>query len=554
MKRRLILLFACSIPLLLCFCQGPKKNNLVRVGGSTLTQKDLDAFSTLIRYFPQEQAAFSLLSRSDVSGLIEAEAIYQKARWDFSTLLVRRGQDWVWKTRYFISLNYVLEILQRNLGFTDAQIKRYYEANKDQFKGVEKYDSTGKACSTKTARPFLEAKSDAAKKMFIGKYKPDSTVFQEAKTKADSSAALERWADYIRERGHRDYFMNVFYKEKFGKPYPDSLNDIYGKNKYITPAEMDVILSWIPEDRRAQFKDNPQALKDFAGWLARWKLFTEKAKNSGFASEPLTRNLLTWAWKYEVAQRYVNKKLVPASKKNIRIDTAMARYACWDENSRILQPSENTILTEYLAKLTTQEASAKFDSLVYRIRKNKHVRYLQPGGLYDDRSKDPAKLMRQADSLRDTGKTAEAQGIYQTLAGSFIFTKEGKNALVELAKIQTEQMAYNEAIKNYRRFLVIGADKSKECNNMFMIGFIYDEYLDRPEMAELNYKWVLKNAPDCELADDAEFMMLHLGEQMASVDELQAEVKRQGKKVEASATDEQVLDVEEEKEDKPAKN
>jgi hypothetical protein len=53
-------------------------------------------------------------------------------------------------------------------------------------------------------------------------------------------------------------------------------------------------------------------------------------------------------------------------------------------------------------------------------------------------------------------------------------------------------------------------------------------------MAEVNYKWVLKNAPDCELADDAEFMMLHLGEQMSSVEELQAEVKRQGKKVEAS--------------------
>jgi hypothetical protein len=42
-------------------------------------------------------------------------------------------------------------------------------------------------------------------------------------------------------------------------------------------------------------------------------------------------------------------------------------------------------------------------------------------------------------------------------------------------------------------------------------------------------------------------MMLHLGEQMASVDELQAEVKRQGKKVEASAADEQSLKVDPEK-------
>ena len=85
---------------------------------------------------------------------------------------------------------------------------------------------------------------------------------------------------------------------------------------------------------------------------------------------------------------------------------------------------------------------------------------------------------------------------------------------------------------------------------MFMIGFIYDEYLDRPEMAEVNYKWVLKNTPDCELSDDAEFMMLHLGEQMSSVDELQAEVKRQGKKVEASDADTAALTVETEPEKK----
>jgi outer membrane protein assembly factor BamD (BamD/ComL family) len=180
------------------------------------------------------------------------------------------------------------------------------------------------------------------------------------------------------------------------------------------------------------------------------------------------------------------------------------------------------------------------------------VRFIQTG-LADERSKDPVKLMVQADALRDTGKTTEAQAIYQSLTTDFAFTKEGKKALVELAKIQTEQQAYADAIKNYRRFLVIDADKSKECNNMFMIGFIYDEYLDRPEMAELNYKWVLKNAPGCELADDAEFMMLHLGEQMASVDELQAEVKRQGKKVEASETEEQGLNVEQEKKAEPAK-
>jgi hypothetical protein len=556
MKRRYVLLLACTVvPFLLCLCQGAKKTNIAKVGMTTLTQNDLDAFNTLARYFPQEQGEFSLLSRNANSAFVETEAIFQKSRWNLGTLAIRRNPDWVWKTRYFISLNFVTEILQRNLGFSDAQLKRYYEANKSQFKAIEKYDSAGKPVYAKTPKSFIDAKNDISKKLFLNKYKADSTVYKGAKTKADSSEALDRWADYIRERGHRDFFMNIFYKEKFGKKYPDSLKDIYGKKNYITPAEMDIILSWIPADRRDQFKGNQAALMDFAGWLARWKLFSEKAKSSGFASQPLTRDLLKWAWKIEIAQRYVNKRLAPAAKKGISLDTAMLMFSCMDENGRMLLPTERKIYTDHLAQVTSQLATVKFDSLIYQIRKSKHIRFLasKTGGPSDERSKDPAKLMSQADALRDTGKTSEAQALYQTLVSDFAFTKEGKKALVELAKIQTEQQAYNDAIKNYRRFLVIDADKSKECNNMFMIGFIYDEYLDRPEMAELNYKWVLKNAPECELADDAEFMMLHLGEQMASVDELQAEVKRQGKKVEASAAGEQELNVETEKKAEPAK-
>jgi hypothetical protein len=552
MKRRFVIVLACSIPLLLCFCQGAKKDNIVKVGMTTLSQSDLDAFNSLSRYFPQEQGEFSLLSRNAISALVETEAIYQKCRWDLGNMAVRRQQDWIWKTRYFTSLNYIMEILQRNLGFSEAQLKHYYEANKNQFMPIEKYDSTGKPVYGKKPQSFTDAKSDVSKKLFLMKYSPDSTAFKNAKTAADSNAAREKWVDYIRDRGHRDFFMNIYYKEKFGKPYPDSLKDLYGKNKYITPSEMNIILSWVPADRRDSFKNNPQALMDFAGWLARWKLFSEKAKSTGFAAQPLTQNLLKWTWKSEIAQRYINNKIVPTAKKNIVIDTAMARYSCWDENNRQLLPTEEKIFTEHLQKLTQHAITVKFGRLIYQIRKNKHVRFIQ-AGLADEQSKDPAKLMVQADALRDTGKVAEAQGIYQTLVTNFAFTNEGEKALVELAKVETEQQAYAEAIKNYRTFLVIDADKSKECNNMFMIGFIYDEYLNNPQMAELNYKWVLKNAPGCELADDAEFMMLHLGEQMASVDELQAEVKRQGKKVEASETEEQGLTLEPEKKAESAK-
>jgi outer membrane protein assembly factor BamD (BamD/ComL family) len=160
----------------------------------------------------------------------------------------------------------------------------------------------------------------------------------------------------------------------------------------------------------------------------------------------------------------------------------------------------------------------------------------------DDMAGNPAQLIAHADSLRDTGNTSESQRIYEALSRGFLFTPEGMRSLIELAKIMTEQQQYTQAIKNYRDYLVLSHDVSKRCNTFFMIGFIYDEYLNRSEDARVNYRWVLKNTPDCELTDDAEFMSLHLGEAMNSVEELRAEAMRQGKKVDTSSIPEQSTD------------
>jgi tetratricopeptide (TPR) repeat protein len=245
--------------------------------------------------------------------------------------------------------------------------------------------------------------------------------------------------------------------------------------------------------------------------------------------------VLKWAWRFELAQNFITQSIVPEAQKGVTIDTAMARYSFLDEIN-LPEASDTARFNSHLARLTEREVNVKFDSLIYEVRRTEGIRFLK-NEWKDDLVNDPVKLLRRADSLRDTGNVAEAQNVYRTLVDNFFFAKEGRKAILELAKIKTEQQMYTDAIKDYRRALVVDADQSKVCNTMFMIGFIYDEYLNRPEMAEVNYKWVLKNAPDCELIDDAEFMMLHLGEQMASVDELQAEVKRQGKKVENGAGD-----------------
>jgi tetratricopeptide (TPR) repeat protein len=178
--------------------------------------------------------------------------------------------------------------------------------------------------------------------------------------------------------------------------------------------------------------------------------------------------------------------------------------------------------------------------MLYAMRQTHKVDFLLVE-YKDDQVGNPVKMIAKADSLRDTGNTAEASGLYRSLVTSFPFTSEGVRAYTELAKVQTEKGEYTDAIKNYRDFLVLTNDKTKRCNTFFMIGFIYDEYQNKSDLAEANYKWVLKNTPDCELSDDAEFMTLHLGEPMNSVEELRAEAKRQGRKVDTTSPEPEMM-------------
>jgi hypothetical protein len=191
-------------------------------------------------------------------------------------------------------------------------------------------------------------------------------------------------------------------------------------------------------------------------------------------------------------------------------------------------------LSSIIEHYRMEQAYIAVDNQIYDMRKKLNVTLLQ-NDYKDDMTGDPLKLIAHADSIRDTGNTNEAESIYEALSKGFLFTPEGMRSLIELSKILTEKQQYALAIKKYREYLIFSKDKSKRCNTFFMIGFIYDEYLNRPEDARVNYRWVLKNTPECELTDDAEFMSLHLGEAMNSVEELRAEAMRQGKKVDTSS-------------------
>ena len=516
------------LPVILGFCaKQDSKDTLARIGNSVINKSQFESFNKAIRIYPSKQSDVFPANRTPVTFMVESEILSSKASSELKNSLSATA-DWQWKKRYYPAQLYLIENLAVNLGATDEQLKAYYKTHKDSFKVTLKAPDSLKKDSV-YIKDFADVKEDVANKLFLQNNKPDSAFL---KTLGDTLPAADLinqyWISFVRKNPPQ-FFMKKFYKEDFKKPFPDSLSEILGKGKPITQEDLNVILSWIPVERR-DFYSSTEAKKELVEWLLKWKLFSAQAEKSGFTKQPDIKNTLEWAWKIEVATDYVNKVLLPKAQSK-SVDTLMVKYALSDDAGSANLNTDSARLHNKIEAIKTLKSTLIVDSLIYDIRNKVGVTFLQ-NDWRDDKSQDPVKLIAKADSLRDSAKAEEAEQAYNTLSYEFAFTPEGKRATIELAKILTERQSYSQAIANYRKYLLVGDDKSKFCNVSFMIGFIYDEYLDKPELAEINYKYVLKYLPGCELTDDAEFMMLHLGEPMSSIEELQSEALRQGRKVE----------------------
>ncbi|MDO5577235.1 MAG: hypothetical protein Q4F84_09155, partial [Fibrobacter sp.] len=392
-------------------------------------------------------------------------------------------------------------------------------------------DSTSTvAPAAATYKDLSDVKNEIIGVLFHQKYKPDSAFIAQFDSTADSAQIAGQWI-YYANKNFPEFFMKQFYKEKYNQAYPNSVSELLGDGKILGQKDLDLILSWLPEGQRESAMSE-DGKKNLVEWLLKWQLMSEVAAKSGFTSTKVMKERMEWAYKIALACKYLEEEVIAkVNSSPVKLDTSVIEYVIYDE---LGTPSNNVTSSQIDSKIkafTSTFQTMKIDSIIYSMRKEIGVEFLQ-NDIKDDLVLEPSALLRQADSLRDTSNVKDAEQSYGTLVNNFPLTPEGKKAFVELAKLQTEKQQYHQAIRNYRNFLIMDGDSEKRCNTFFMIGFIYDEYLNISQQAEVNYKWILKNARDCELADDAEFMLLHLDEPMNSVEELQAEAIRQGRKLE----------------------
>ncbi|MDD5674289.1 MAG: hypothetical protein PHC61_09005 [Chitinivibrionales bacterium] len=562
--RRTSIKFACVLSVLLInsFCEKSDTGKvIVRIGPSAINQKSYDAYGQMRNLYPTEPGKYFAAGRPQVAALTVTELLYDHADGALKTS-IKESDDWRWKRLYFPAQLYVSSFLERNLCFSESEINRYYKAHLDSFKAPAapapvKNDSLKKAESgakksfwarifpqkkKSPYRPLDEVRSQIVRELFMQKYPPDS-AFLASMARADSGKKVnldslkntrdvkQRWL-YSVSNDLPYFFIKIAYQELYGKPYRDTLSEIVGDGKALTDKDFETVLQWIPPMRRGIY-NTPAAKLKLARYLLGWKLFTDQAQRRNLLGKDEYRLMLDWAWKFQVANQYLERSLMPEALKKTVVDTALCKYACWDQQNAVTLSPDTAALRRTVEQYRDRKVTIAIDSVLYEMRKKAGV-IIVSKDIKDAGNEPPAVQLARADSLRDAGNADQAQGIYSALTTSFPFAIEGRKAFSELAKIQTEKGEYLPAIENYRFYSLLTTDAAELCKTMFMIGFIYDEYLDKPQLAEANYKWILKNGAGCELVDDVEFMCLHLHEPMCSVEELQAQAKRQGRSVDST--------------------
>ncbi len=537
-----------------CGNKADEEAGVVRIGSKMISMPSFEAFRRMQRMYPTRMPEVFPGNRTPITFMVETQLLYDKASPLLGSHKALETRDWSWKQKFFPAHLYLSEVLEPTLGVTDEEIERYYEENTEEFRDtVTKFetkkvpaaegdttaDTTGMKDSTVAQdsayiQPLSQVRNEVIERAFLEKHPPTEEFVEEqrAEDSTVSESVIERmWINTAR-RNLPDFFMEVLYEEQYGEQFPDSVDVWYGEGKLITPDDMDVIMSWLPDNQREMYQGDPQRMNDLAKWLLIWELLSDEAEDSGFMENYEPGKVMDWARKVQVAIHHVENQVVEKAREGKSVDTTMAKYAYWDGIYRVQLPVDSSRLASVLQDRWNDIVALGVDSIIHSVRQDANVEFLQ-SDWKDERDMNPQQMLAQADSARDTGGVKIAEELYRSVATNFAFLPEGERAVGELAKILTENERYNDAIRHYRRKLLWYPQSDEEmCNTFFMIGFIYDEYLGKAELAEQNYKWLLKNTPDCELADDAEFMALHLNEPMSSVEELRGEAARQGRDIE----------------------
>jgi outer membrane protein assembly factor BamD (BamD/ComL family) len=90
--------------------------------------------------------------------------------------------------------------------------------------------------------------------------------------------------------------------------------------------------------------------------------------------------------------------------------------------------------------------------------------------------------------------------------------------LFDLAQQAENDGDFQEAVDLYTMLLEKYPQNEHNYKAQFMIGFIYSEELKDYDQARMAMQKVVEQYPDCDLADDAQWMLDHMGKNLEDIE------------------------------------
>ncbi len=447
---------------------------------------------------------------------VQTELMYDQAS-EFAPQ-VTGAIDWEWKNRFILANFFERNTLKTYLGSTRSELEDHFNSNKGKYL----FSSNG-------ADTAFTAHLDAvAQDLFVIK-NPPTDAFKTEFPNVTDDVLEEKWiSQKANERQVVIFLRNKYYAEKYGTDFPSDVTELYGEGKLVTPQDFDIIANWLPEAKRQELSDT-QARDMITGYIATWKIFAEKAHELNIDDDGGFQQQKSFFERYEVVRYYLNEILtsqLAVDRSDINTDVAL--LALYDrqgtEGSAIDSVRFNQIIDEAVKARTATSILGEIN----KVELTANVEFLDEKYQYA-LAKSSEELFLEAQDYVSSGNRDMGKAVYTKLTENYTYSKEGRESYRALARLESDKGAYTKAVEAYRKYLLYNDSNDEWCKVFFMIGYTYSENLRNYELAALNYKWILKNRPACDLAEDTEFMYLHLGEPMAEVQELRAESERQGR-------------------------
>jgi hypothetical protein len=488
----------------------PTGEPFVEINNRTYTDGDYTAMYMVHSSYPiQREDLLYPGNRSETTALVDAVLLYDEASPYKKEL--KKDATWdmlhtFWKGRY-----YFLEFLVKNYGFTEEEIREYYLT--EMVSLIPNSDEDDDVVIETYRNEILDS-------LFLDTHEPPQDFLDQAGNRSESDIR-SLWLKSFKASRHK-FFLEKFYRDKHGSGLPSDWESFTDTSDMVSEEELDIVTQWLPQSHyRAENRYS------YAQYILAWKLFGENADETGFTRSDTYQKSVDWFDRYAVVHHYLNTVLGNKIDPLIEERPQHFTYKYQDETGKPRSLPHTSSYQERYDQYTRKLTKMALNSYISNKRRDAAVVFDSPDD-EDIKHSSPEELFARADSLLDADNSQRARVFFRDLKNHFLYSPFGQKALIKLAEIYEHNNSYMKAINCYRDFILFSREEPEYCKWYFLIGNLYDERLNDYERAAANYAWVIRNSDKCQIAQDAEFMYLNIGEPIPEIDELRARAERQG--------------------------